>query len=84
MGNITPLLKRIKPAVDLVRNGNREQMNDAAIEETAVQNVKVSIDLIRELSPLLSEMEKEGQIEIVGALYDVETGVVEFFDDDRT
>ena len=78
LGNITPLLQKIKPAIDVIKI-KKGEMNDTAIEEVAIQNVHLSIDRIRKESPILSEMEKHGEIEIVGALYDVSTGVVEFF-----
>jgi carbonic anhydrase len=82
LGNITSLLNKIKPAVNSIRKSEmlseKEKMSDNSIEEVAVQNVKLSIERIRKESPILSEMEREGQIEIVGALYDVSTGFVEF------
>ena len=79
LGNITALLEKIKPAVESVRNGN-EVMSETAIEKVAVLNVHESISRIRKESPILSEMEKNGEIEIVGAVYDVQDGTVEFFD----
>ena len=78
LGNITPLLNKIKPAVTLIEAKNGK-MNDEAIEEVSVENVKLSIDRIREESPILAEMEKNGEIEIVGAMYDVSSGIVDFF-----
>lgn len=78
LGNITALLHKIKPAVDMIRSGN-EEMNDEAVEEVSVLNVKLSIDRIRKESPILSEMEKNREIIIVGALYHVSNGKVEFF-----
>jgi len=77
LGNITPLLEKIKPAVDLVRTGNEKMSNDA-IEEVSVKNIQLSIDRIRNESPILSEMERNKEIEIGGALDDVHTGEVEF------
>jgi len=77
LGNITPLLEKIKPAVHAVKNGD-EEMDNEQIEETSVVNVKHSIERIRKESPILVEMEKNGEIEIVGATYDVNTGIVEF------
>jgi carbonic anhydrase len=77
LGNITPLLSKIKPAVDLVRHNN-EQMSDQAIEDVAINNVKLSISKIRRESSILAEMEEDGEIEIVGAIYSVTTGKVEF------
>ena len=85
LGNITALLGKIKPAVEIVRSYQKlspdEEMNSTAIEEVAVRNVKLSIDRVREESSILSEMEKAGEIEIVGAIYSVENGEVEFFED---
>ena len=78
LGNITPLLQKIKPAVDSVRT-DKEKMTDKAIEKVSVQNVHLSIDRIRNESSILTEMEKTGEIEIVGALYNVSTAKVEFF-----
>lgn len=78
LGNITSLLQKIKPAVDLVRT-DKEEMTDKAIEEVSVKNIQLSIDRIRKESPILSEMEKNGEIEIVGALYNVSTAEVKFF-----
>lgn len=78
LGNITPLLHKIKPAVDAIIGEDKELNNDM-IEEVAVLNVNLSIERIKQESPILLEMEKNGEIEIVGALYNVETGEVEFF-----
>jgi carbonic anhydrase len=77
LGNITPLLQKIKPAV-LAVEANNSKMNDKSIEDVAVLNVKLSIDRIRKESSILSELEKEGTIEIFGANYDVSTGKVNF------
>lgn len=79
LGNITPLLEKIKPAVKAIES-KAFTMDDDAIEEVSVLNVKLSIDRIRKESSILSNLEKEGAIEIVGALYDVSTGKVDFFE----
>ncbi len=79
LGNITSLLNKIKPAVDFIVN-QKITLNDEGIEAVAVKNVALSIERIRKESPVLAEMEKNGEIEIVSALYSVETGEVEFFD----
>jgi carbonic anhydrase len=78
LGNITALLDKIKPAVDAIRKG-KEEMNEDSIEKVGVLNVHLAIDRIRQESPILSEMEKKGEIEIVGATYNVSDGEVNFF-----
>jgi len=75
LGNITVLLDKIQPAVNAVD----EEMSDAKVEKVAAMNVKLSIERIRKESPILSEMEKNGEIEIVGAMYNVTDGTVTFY-----
>lgn len=77
LGNITPLLEKITPAVKTIRKDDSE-LSSEEIEKVSFENVNVSIDRIRKESPILAEMEKNGEIEIVGASYDVSTGLVDF------
>ncbi|WP_103866397.1 carbonic anhydrase family protein [Aquimarina sp. I32.4] len=79
LGNITSLLSKIKPAVKEVEESQKE-MDEKAMEEVAVKNVRLSIDRIREESEILFQMEKLGEIQIVGAIYSVSTGKVDFFE----
>ncbi len=81
LGNITALLSKVRPAVNFIRTGE-DPMSEAEIESVAIQNVKLSIERIQAESPILAELESEGQIEIVGAIYDVASGEVEFFSKD--
>lgn len=76
LGNITHLLSKIKPAVDKVMTG---EADPETIEKVALKNIELSIERIRAESPILSEMESEGEIKIVGAVYDVGSGAVCFF-----
>jgi len=78
LGNITALLSKIKPVVEAV-NVDANNMHDEVIEEVAHLNVELSITRIKQESSILAEMEERGEIEIVGAMYDVNTGLVEFF-----
>lgn len=78
LGNITTLLDKIQPAVSKV-NSKAAEMDDAEIEQVSEINVKLSIERIRKESPILAELEKEGQIEIVGAMYNISDGKVTFY-----
>lgn len=78
MGNITPLLSKIEPALKIIQS-QTDIMDEVAVEKVAVTNVELSIERIRTESPILREMEEKGEIEIVGAIYRVQTGEVEFF-----
>ena len=79
LGNITHLLEKIKPAVKAIEKGE-EVLDEMAIEKVATLNVEMSIERIRKESPILAEMEKNGEIEIVGSIYNVADGLVTFFE----
>jgi carbonic anhydrase len=74
LGNITALLSKVKPAIKEVE----ERTGEIEVEEVTKSNVQQSIVEIREKSTLLSDLEKEGKIKIVGAIYHVENGMVSF------
>ncbi|MDC1203056.1 carbonic anhydrase family protein [Crocinitomicaceae bacterium] len=74
LGNITALLSKVKPAIKEVE----ERTGEVEVEEVTKSNVQQSIVEIREKSTLLSDLEKEGKIKIVGAVYHVENGMVSF------
>jgi len=82
LGTLTQLLAKIKPAVDAVKDveGERTTKNSAFVSAVAKMNVMLTMENIRETSPVLKKMEDSNEIDIVGAMYDVETGKVEFFD----
>ncbi|MFK8009378.1 MAG: carbonic anhydrase family protein [Saprospiraceae bacterium] len=77
LGNITPMLTKIKPAVDLVEyEGERTSKNQNFVHMVSESNVRNTIEKIRTDSPILKEMEDKGEIKIVGALYDMDNGKV--------
>jgi carbonic anhydrase len=81
LGNLTSLLANLKPAVDQVPEADPERRSSATpsfVQAVADRNVELTVAAIREQSPVLRELEVAGTIQIVGAMYDVETGGVEF------
>lgn len=73
-------LAKIKPAVAATTyTGERTPKNYAFVDAVARKNVELTMSNIRKDSPVLAEMESHGTIKIVGAMYNLETGVVEFF-----
>jgi carbonic anhydrase len=79
MGNLTGLLARIKPAISATKfNGEKLSKNAAYVDAVARTNVVLALDNIRRRSPILEDLEKKGSIQIVGAMYDLATGMVEF------
>ena len=79
MGNITALLNKIQPAVKKIKPKSNTY-TEKEIEEVASLNVKLTIERIRKESPILNELEKNNEIEIVGAKYNLKTGKVTFFE----
>lgn len=77
LGNITPMLAKIRPAVESVDyQGERTSKNAEFVHMVCETNVKQTIDQIRTDSPVLKEMEDNGEIKIVGAIYDLHNGEV--------
>jgi carbonic anhydrase len=81
LGNLTGLLAKIKPAVQATTyTGERSANNYGFVDAVARKNVEMTVADIRKDSPILAELEKKGAIKITGAMYNLETGAVEFFD----
>lgn len=79
LGNITPMLEKIKPAVAAVQyDGDRSSKNEEFVHQVNESNVRKTLADIRTGSPILKEMEDNGEIKIMGALYDMDNGAVTF------
>lgn len=80
LGNLTAMLKNLKPAVELAAESMGHHGSDNAdfVQKVVELNVDLTVNEIREKSEVLKEMEDNGEIKIVGAIYDVSTGVVHF------
>ena len=80
LGNLTGLLAKIKPAVEATAyTGERTSKNYSFVDAVARKNVEFTIANIRRDSPVLAGMESSGDIKMTGAMYNLETGVVDFF-----
>ncbi len=79
-GNITSLLAKIEPAIASSTHfqGDKSSANPAYLHRVCEENVKLSVQNIKANSPILNEMHENGAIQIVGAVYDMETGIVHF------
>lgn len=80
LGNITEMLSKITPAVQMASKtivGETNSSNKEFVDKTIVNNVNLTINRIREKSPILKEMEDDGEIQIVGGVYYLSTGKVE-------
>ena len=80
LGNLTGLLARIQPAVKATSyQGDRSAKNNAFVDAVARKNVELTMENIRKGSSVLSELQAKGAIKIVGAMYDIASGKVDFF-----
>ncbi len=82
LGNITALLSKIKPAVQYIQDSlkTKGSSSDAAfVDLVCRENVVLAIQNIRKKSPVLREMEKKGEIKIIGSVYHMKSGKVDFF-----
>ena len=82
LGNLTGMLDKIAPAVEAVTEpaaaADRTSANIDFVNAVGAKNVTLTIERIREESPVLAEMEQAGEIQIVGGMYDIATGQVNF------
>jgi carbonic anhydrase len=82
LGNITALLDNIQPAVKKSESeisGEHNSSNTDFVNQTIKNNVLLTIDRIREKSPVLHEMEVNGEIKIVGGVYHLSNGKVSLY-----
>ncbi|HEY0655339.1 MAG TPA: carbonic anhydrase family protein [Chryseosolibacter sp.] len=81
MGHLTTLLNKIQPAIyqEKTTKENRTGANTAFVHNVTELNVHLTIERIRRESPIIAELESSGAIKIVGGMYDVETGKVNFY-----
>lgn len=83
MGNLTALLSKISPAVESEKKTteNRTSSNPEFVENVADINVHKAVKAIKDRSHILHDLYKDGEIDIVGAMYDVDNGTVTFYKD---
>ncbi len=84
LGNLTSMLAKIKPAVVAVKEpqdpNKRNSSNSEFVDNVSAKNVQLTIDRIMKESDVLSEMQSSGEINIIGAMYDINTGAVDFYE----
>ena len=82
LGNLTALISKIKPAVKAVTTPEEPHLRNSSnldfVNSVAKKNISMTLDNIRDQSSVLRDMEVEGSIKIVGAMYDINTGLITF------
>lgn len=83
LGHLTALLEKIQPAVDAVEGYKPEERNSKNTEfvnKVVTQNVLLTVADIRKHSKVIAQLEKDGEIKLVGGVYDIKTGKVTLLD----
>lgn len=83
LGKLTDLLAKIKPVVEKVRDPeatDQDSKNEEFVDKVAEANVFNVIEEIKGRSEILREMLEQKQIGIVGAMYDLHTGHIDFYE----
>ncbi len=75
-GHIVTLINAIKPAVEKAKSKGATDVLDEAIRE----NIRMQVEQLKSLEPVLAKRVREGSIKIVGALYDLNSGKIDFFE----
>ncbi len=84
LGNLTATLSNIAPAVYAVGDavpGERSSQNKDYVQAVAHENVEMTVRNVVERSPVMHDLVEAGSLIVIGAMHNVATGEVEFFDD---
>lgn len=81
-GHVVTLINAIKPAALIAksRTSDPKEALDIAVRE----NVLLQVKMLRDLEPVLSYQSTSGNVLIVGAVYNLHTGEVEFLEETIT
>jgi len=83
LGNLTTLINKIEPAVAAVSEPADESLRNSKnidfVNQVAEKNVMMTIENIRDQSPVLAEMEANHEIKIIGGMYNISNGEVIFY-----
>lgn len=83
LGNLTSTLANIAPAIYAVGDveGERSSKNADYVQAVAHENVEMTVQNMVDRSPVIRGLVEEGNLIVVGAMHDVATGEVTFFED---
>ncbi|MFI4872738.1 MAG: carbonic anhydrase family protein [Phycisphaerales bacterium JB061] len=83
LGHLTGLLEKIKPAIDASVEGDEEiaSTNESLLDRVTAENVRLNVKKVVEQSSVMAEAIERGDLKVVGAIYNLETGRVTWLDD---
>ncbi|RLS58307.1 MAG: sulfate transporter [Planctomycetota bacterium] len=82
-GHLEPIIREIQEAIDPVSSSLRDSWSELEktgyVNAIARRNVSLSVERIQQQSHTIQKLVAEGRVEVVGAMYDVASGHIEFF-----
>jgi carbonic anhydrase len=82
MGNLTHTLGNLAPALYAVETeGERSSQNKDFVHAVTEENVRLNVQNILERSQVIRDQVENGEVKVIGALHDVSTGTVTFYDE---
>jgi len=83
LGHLTQLLAKIHPAIKAVVQADEDvsSSNTSLVNRVIEENVRLTVRAITEQSDVMAEAVKRGDLKVVGAVYDIESGIVTWLDE---
>ena len=82
--NLRSIVDFVRPSVERCLADGRNDNKDALVERAVRANIRSSVEHLRHGSEMLEELIDTRGLHIVGAEYSLQTGIVEFLDDDAS
>ena len=80
--NLHSIVDLVRPAVEGVIQAGMGHDHDILVEEAVRANVRASVRQLRHGSDIIENLIQNSGLVVIGAEYSLETGIVEFFDED--
>jgi carbonic anhydrase len=78
--NLRSIVDRIRPSVEPLLRTELRRDPDALVREAVRANVRMSADHLRHGSEILEQLIQKDGLQVIGAEYSLDSGIVEFFD----
>jgi carbonic anhydrase len=78
--NLLSIVDRMRPPIEAVLSAGADLPPDRIVRKAVRANIRYSVSHLRHGSELLERLTQQCGLEVVGAEYSLETGVVEFLD----
>ena len=76
--HLQSITDRIRPHIEELVNGN--EITDELYRRAVRANVRASVDQLRHGSQMLESLVDQGSVQVVGCVYDLDTGTAEFLE----